>query len=203
MGHDARKPVFGGLRTTQAQTSLRIRAVWSAPLLFASYLDLQNFNFLASLCSWGDWFESCFVRNPEDRFGRIETHIKWKSNCVISLCPHIKQELHRFLCSQSDNAARPADYVCDVHLYTLFWLPCVHRAVLQLDRLTMFAMSMYLHICTRCSGLRRLSTCKCTAYLQHNHCVLGTIGISIWKIKHTCMLTFLWSINIFLVYWLF
>ena len=26
-GHDARKPVFGGLRTTQAQTSLRIRAV--------------------------------------------------------------------------------------------------------------------------------------------------------------------------------
>ena len=58
-------------------------------------------------------------------------------------------------------------------------LPCVDRAILQLERLTMFAMSMYLHICTRCSGLRRLSTCKCTAYLQHNHCVLGTIGISI------------------------
>ena len=33
-GLDARKPVFGGLWTTQAQTSLRIRAVWSAPLLF-------------------------------------------------------------------------------------------------------------------------------------------------------------------------
>ena len=27
MGLDARKPVFGGLRITQAQTSLRIRAV--------------------------------------------------------------------------------------------------------------------------------------------------------------------------------
>ena len=27
MGLDARKPVFGDLRTTQAQTSLRIRAV--------------------------------------------------------------------------------------------------------------------------------------------------------------------------------
>ena len=44
MGLDARKPVFGGLRTTQAQTSLRIRAVWSAPLLFAiwkvSYVNL-------------------------------------------------------------------------------------------------------------------------------------------------------------------
>ena len=35
MGLVARKPVFGGLGTTQAQTSLRIRAVWSAPLLFA------------------------------------------------------------------------------------------------------------------------------------------------------------------------
>ena len=35
MGLVARKPVFGGLRTPKAQTSLRIRAVWSAPLLFA------------------------------------------------------------------------------------------------------------------------------------------------------------------------
>ena len=35
LGCDARKPVFEGLWTTQAQTSLRIRAVWSAPLLFA------------------------------------------------------------------------------------------------------------------------------------------------------------------------
>ena len=46
---DARKLVFGGLQTTQAQTSLRIRAVWSAPLLFAywkvSYLDLLHAKF--------------------------------------------------------------------------------------------------------------------------------------------------------------
>ena len=45
----ARKPVFRGLQTTQAQTSLRIRAVWSAPLLFAywkvSYLDLLRAKF--------------------------------------------------------------------------------------------------------------------------------------------------------------
>ena len=34
-GLDARKPVFGGSWTTQAQTNLRIPAVWSAPLLFA------------------------------------------------------------------------------------------------------------------------------------------------------------------------
>ena len=35
IGLDARKPVFGGLQTTQGQTSLRIRAVWSVPLLLA------------------------------------------------------------------------------------------------------------------------------------------------------------------------
>ena len=35
----------------------------------------RNFNFLACLCSWGDWFESHFVRNPEDRFCRVEAHI--------------------------------------------------------------------------------------------------------------------------------
>ena len=39
MGLDARNPVFGGLWTTQAQTSLRIYAVWSAPFysLFEKY----------------------------------------------------------------------------------------------------------------------------------------------------------------------
>ena len=31
----------------------------------------QNFNFLASLLSRGDWFETCFVGNPEDRFSRV------------------------------------------------------------------------------------------------------------------------------------
>ena len=35
MGLDVRKPVYGGLQTIPAQTSLRICAVWSAPLLFA------------------------------------------------------------------------------------------------------------------------------------------------------------------------
>ena len=31
--------------------------------------------FLASLCSCGDWFESRFVGNPEDRFCRIEAQL--------------------------------------------------------------------------------------------------------------------------------
>ena len=54
LGRVARKPVSGGLQTTQAQTSLRIRAVWSAPLLFVfwkvSYLDLLQAKFQFS--SW-------------------------------------------------------------------------------------------------------------------------------------------------------
>ena len=29
---------------------------------------MQNFNILASLCSWAGWFEPCLVTNPEDRF---------------------------------------------------------------------------------------------------------------------------------------
>ena len=62
MGLVARKPVFGGLRTTQAQTSLRIRYWW-------------NFIHLDCLCSWGDWFESRYVGNHEDRSSRDEAHI--------------------------------------------------------------------------------------------------------------------------------
>ena len=64
MSLDGRRPVYRGLRTTKAQTSLPIPKV--------SYLTCykQNFNFLASLCSWAYWFESHFVWNPEDRFSR-------------------------------------------------------------------------------------------------------------------------------------
>ena len=72
-----------GLWTTKAQTSLRIRADWSAPLLFDFWKDnisTHAFNVLASLCSWGYWFESHFHVNPEDRFCREEAHVwrrKW------------------------------------------------------------------------------------------------------------------------------
>ena len=45
MGLVTRKPVFGGLRTTKAQTSLHIRAVCSAPLLFA-FLKAQYLRLL-------------------------------------------------------------------------------------------------------------------------------------------------------------
>ena len=36
----------------------------------------RNFNFLASLCGGGDWFESSFVGNPEERFSCVAAHIK-------------------------------------------------------------------------------------------------------------------------------
>ena len=54
VGLDARKPVFGGLWITQAQTRLSILTVWSAPLLFAfwkvSYINLLQVIFQIS--SW-------------------------------------------------------------------------------------------------------------------------------------------------------
>ena len=88
MGLDARKLVFGGLLSKQAQTSLHIRADWSAPLLFAfwkvSSLNMlqAKFDILAILCSWGDWFESHFDGNPEGRFSRYEAHITLHPYCI-------------------------------------------------------------------------------------------------------------------------
>ena len=34
-----------------------------------------HFNFLTSLCSCGDWFETRFDGNPEERFSRDEAHL--------------------------------------------------------------------------------------------------------------------------------
>ena len=54
MGLDARKPVFSGVRTTKTQTSLRIRAVWSAHLFACrkvSYLDRPPLNAYADVLS--------------------------------------------------------------------------------------------------------------------------------------------------------
>ena len=43
----------------------------------------RNFNFLASLCSWAGWFESHFVRNPKDRFSRLEAHMMKLYSCIF------------------------------------------------------------------------------------------------------------------------
>ena len=57
-----------------------------------------NFNFLASLRSWGDLFETRIVRNPEDRFSRDVAHIAydqcWGNN--IRTDPHVNGQ---YLCT--------------------------------------------------------------------------------------------------------
>ena len=98
---DARKPVFGGLRTIQEQTSLCMRADWSAPLLFAfwkvSYLNLlqAKFQFLASLCSWGDWFEISFVGNLRQPFLRQGPYVYSTQHKLYKVCTKISN-----VCSQ-------------------------------------------------------------------------------------------------------
>ena len=85
MGLNTRKPVFG-----VSEQQRRRPACWSAQSdqrlcysLIGKYHILtfykQIFNFLASLCSCRDWFESRFVGNPEYRFSRDESHISASS----------------------------------------------------------------------------------------------------------------------------
>ena len=52
----------------------------------------QNFKFLASLCSWAGWFESHFVRNPEDRFSSIAAHIWSHFSSEKVQCFHMNVE---------------------------------------------------------------------------------------------------------------
>ena len=81
LGLDARKPVFGiceqhRRRPACAPAQSDQRLCYSP---FGTYHMLTcyrwNFSFLASLCSWGDCFETRFVRNPKDRFSRDEAHL--------------------------------------------------------------------------------------------------------------------------------
>ena len=45
----------------------------------------RNFNLIASLCSWADWFMSRFVRNPKDRFCHDEAQIILYLGFVIDM----------------------------------------------------------------------------------------------------------------------
>ena len=42
----------------------------------------ENFNFLANLCGWGDWFDSGFVGNPEDKLCYNKAHIVVCKTCT-------------------------------------------------------------------------------------------------------------------------
>ena len=89
--HD--KTWFCNMRTTKAQTNLRIRAVWSTPLFSlpgwysTSTCYSRNFKTLASLCSWAGRFESYPVANPERQVlswrGSILSFLSLWKNCNI------------------------------------------------------------------------------------------------------------------------
>ena len=82
MGLAARKPVFGGLRITQA------RSLISAFIIHFCYR--RNFKFLDSLCSWGERFQPRFFKKPKDRFCHVEAHMK-DSIFHMTLKQHWKQ----------------------------------------------------------------------------------------------------------------
>ena len=89
LGLDAKKPVF--VVCEQHRRRPACAFAQSDQLLcdslFEKYHMLtcyrRNFNLLASLCSWGHWFETRFVDNPEDRFCRDEAQMAYFS-CVKS-----------------------------------------------------------------------------------------------------------------------
>ena len=103
MGLDARKPVFGVLRITQAQTSLRIRAIWSAPLLFAfwkvRYVNLPQVKFqfssLSLLLSRLVWISLCrkprrqiFFCQGQNWFYTLFIHVLILANSILQSVPN-------------------------------------------------------------------------------------------------------------------
>ena len=79
---NAKKPVFGVLQITQAQTSLRIPAVWSAPLLFpfckvpyVNLLQVQDFNFVAIAVAEETGLKLALSETPKTGF--IATWPNW------------------------------------------------------------------------------------------------------------------------------
>ena len=75
----ARKPVFDGLQTTKAKTSLRSLISTFVICLLENIISMlaaskiTNF-WLVSVADLG-WFESHFVGNPKDRFSRVTAHM--------------------------------------------------------------------------------------------------------------------------------
>ena len=81
MGLDPRKPVFVGCKQQRcgpacasAQSDQCLYYLLTEKYYIYTCLK-RNFNILASICSRGDWFESRFVRHPEDRFCRVNAQI--------------------------------------------------------------------------------------------------------------------------------
>ena len=114
MGLDAKKKLWGFVNNKGADQPAGMRS-WSAPLLFpfskVQNLNLLqvNFNFLASLLSWGDWFECHFVGNSLDRICCIETHMQYTLLLFVCLFCCFTSQVNSFFMARRS-----------VHLTTLF-----------------------------------------------------------------------------------
>ena len=58
-----------------AQSDQRLWVFCILESIISKSATSTNFNFLASPCNWGDWFEAPLVVNPKDRSCRDEAHI--------------------------------------------------------------------------------------------------------------------------------
>ena len=56
-----------------AQSDQRICYSLSDKYSMPTY-SMQNFDILASLCSWTDWFENNLIGDPEERFSHYEAY---------------------------------------------------------------------------------------------------------------------------------
>ena len=54
----------------------------------------KKFNFLSSLFSRRDWFETRFVRNPEDRFSRVVACVACSTNISSATDNNIKNKFN-------------------------------------------------------------------------------------------------------------
>ena len=75
MGLEARKPVFGGFgnnkgadRPGQMHNLISAFVIRLLESIISRLAKSENFNFLASLCSKGEWFESSLSETPKTGF---------------------------------------------------------------------------------------------------------------------------------------
>ena len=76
----------------------------------------RSFDFLAGICSFGDWFESRLVGNPEDRFCPDEAHMKMDARHWLILIAHLGHFLLRCaLKKKCQHMTLSANYVCCIY----------------------------------------------------------------------------------------
>ena len=82
-----------------------------------------NFNFLASLCSRGDWLETRFFGNLEDRYSRGEAYLAGSKNkslpkCVYTNFPKLLLQTGEKQKNMGSDAKKPVFEVSDSEIQT-------------------------------------------------------------------------------------